>query len=79
MDHNSTIQECMLHSAGRGIAPVPVTGAGFFDTLRGFAKKAYNFGAPIVAKTARNFARDIVSGLNDHLQNSSSGGRLIKI
>ena len=67
--HNNDIIHAMLHASGRGaISPVPASGAGLFDTLRGFAKKAYTFTAPHLKKAVTGFARDIVGGLNSELQ-----------
>lgn len=76
--HHSDIQSAMLHASGRGISPVPNYGGGLFSKLGTWAKQVYNFASPIVAKHAKNFAKDVVGGLNSKL-NESGAGRLITI
>lgn len=75
--HHADIQSAMLHAAGRGISPVPHSGAGLWDSLRGFAKKAYHFTAPHLKKAASSFARDIVGDLNRTLQSGEK--RMLEI
>lgn len=77
--HNSDLQSAMLHVSGRGISPVPNYGGGWWDRIKGAAKQVYNFASPIVSKHAKNFARDVVSGLGQKLSEGSAGGRLITI
>jgi hypothetical protein len=64
---NNDIMHAMQHVVGRGIAPAPVTGAGLWDNLKGFAKNVYHFTAPHLKKAATGFARDVVGGLNKEL------------
>lgn len=75
--HDSEIQKAMHHSAGRGISPVPeITGAGFWDHVKGFAKNVYKFASPIAQKHGRAVAQDILSGLTSQL---NSDKRMMEI
>lgn len=65
--NNQDIMATMLHAAGRGYSTVPASGAGFFDKVRGFAKRAYQFAAPHVQKHAVAFGKDILQGLSQSL------------
>lgn len=68
MPDREQLQSAMLHASGRGLAPLPHYGGGLWDKIKGFSKEIYNFASPIVQKTAKSFARDVVSGLNRRFQ-----------
>jgi hypothetical protein len=65
MINQEDLHSAMLHASGRGaISPVPSSGAGLWSSIKGFAKQAYKFASPIVAKAGRQVARDVITGLN---------------
>lgn len=74
--NNDDIQQAMLSASGRGISPVPASGGGLWDSIKGFTKKAFHFASPHVQKAAGNLARDLVGGLNQRL---SQDNRTIEI
>lgn len=62
-----TRKQCIRHSMGHGLSPVPSEGAGFFDRIKGFAKQAYSIFGPMVKKAGTSLAKDIVSDLHNRV------------
>lgn len=67
MSANQLHMELLRDAAGRGIAPVPGYGAGFWSSVKGWARKAYTFVKPHLNEAGRNLAKDVIGDLNKRI------------
>ena len=63
MDQDLVMQS-MRHAVGRGISPVPNSGAGLWSDIGGFGKKVYHMAIPHVERAGRDIAKSIVGDLS---------------